>query len=65
MTEGVPLDKRFVYYVLAATGICVVPISSFCSDLHGFRATLLEEDAEKMRWMYQKLRSAIMEYLAS
>jgi aspartate/methionine/tyrosine aminotransferase len=65
MTEGVPLDKRFVYYVLAATGICVVPISSFCSDLHGFRATLLEEDPERMRWMYQKLRSAIVEYLAS
>ena len=27
-----PLDKRFVYYLLAAKGICVVPISSFCSD---------------------------------
>jgi alanine-synthesizing transaminase len=65
MVEGVPLDKRFVYYVLAATGICVVPISSFCSDLHGFRATLLEEDPKKMAWMYQKLRSAILEYLAS
>ncbi|MCL4164034.1 UNVERIFIED_CONTAM: hypothetical protein GTU68_061767, partial [Idotea baltica] len=24
-------DKRFVYYLLAAKGICVVPISSFCS----------------------------------
>ncbi len=65
MVEGVPLDKRFVYYVLAATGICVVPISSFCSDLAGFRATLLEENPEKMRWMYQKLRAAILEYLAS
>jgi alanine-synthesizing transaminase len=65
MVAGVPLDKRFVYYVLAATGICVVPISSFCSDLAGFRVTLLEENPEKMRWMYQKLRSAILEYLAS
>lgn len=65
MVEGVPLDKRFVYYVLAATGICVVPISSFCSDLNGFRATLLEEDPKKMKWMYGKLRSAIGEYLAS
>ena len=65
MIEGVPLDKRFVYYVLAATGICVVPISSFCSDLAGFRVTLLEENPEKMRWMYQKLRAAILEYLAS
>ncbi|MCL4170012.1 UNVERIFIED_CONTAM: hypothetical protein GTU68_027649, partial [Idotea baltica] len=37
-------DKRFVYYLLAAKGVCVVPISSFCSDLLGFRVTLLEED---------------------
>jgi alanine-synthesizing transaminase len=65
MVEGVPLDKRFVYYVLAATGICVVPISSFCSDLHGFRATLLEEDEKKMAFIYQRLRAAIEEYLAS
>ncbi|MEO6095051.1 MAG: pyridoxal phosphate-dependent aminotransferase [Fibrobacteria bacterium] len=65
MVEGVPLDKRFVYYVLAATGICVVPISSFCSDLHGFRATLLEEDGKKMAFIYQRLRAAIEEYLAS
>jgi alanine-synthesizing transaminase len=65
LVDGVPLDKRFVYYVLAATGICVVPISSFCSDLMGFRVTLLEEDPEKMKWMYQRLRAAIQEYLAS
>lgn len=63
LVDGVPLDKRFVYYVLAATGICVVPISSFCSDLLGFRVTLLEEDPAKMRWIYQKLRTAIQEYL--
>lgn len=65
MVQNVPLDKRFVYYVLAATGICVVPMSSFCSELMGFRATLLEEDPEKMRWMYQKLRAGILEYIAS
>lgn len=65
MVEGVPLDKRFVYYVLASTGICVVPISSFCSDLLGFRVTLLEEDQAKMEWIYQKLRAAILEYLQS
>ncbi len=65
MVQSVNLDKRFVYYVLAATGICVVPISSFCSDLMGFRVTLLEENPEKNLWVYQKLRSAITEYLAS
>lgn len=65
MVEGVPLDKRFVYYLLAATGICVVPISSFCSDLLGFRVTLLEEDPKKMEWLYARLKDAVKEYLAS
>jgi aspartate/methionine/tyrosine aminotransferase len=65
LVEGVALDKRFVYYVLAATGICVVPISSFCSDLLGFRVTLLEEDPKQQKWLYERLRSAIQEYLAS
>ena len=54
-----------MYYVLAATGICVVPISSFCSDLLGFRVTLLEENSDQMRWLYQRLKAAIEEYLAS
>jgi alanine-synthesizing transaminase len=65
MTGDIALDKRFVYYVLAATGICVVPISSFCSDLLGFRVTLLEEDPKKMEWLYARLKAAIGEYLAS
>ncbi|MFN3403203.1 MAG: pyridoxal phosphate-dependent aminotransferase [Cytophagaceae bacterium] len=63
--DDVALDKRFVYYLLAATGICVVPISSFCSDLKGFRITLLEEDEEILRKNFTKLRDAIREYLAS
>ncbi|MDZ7786080.1 MAG: pyridoxal phosphate-dependent aminotransferase [Candidatus Saccharibacteria bacterium] len=38
-------DKRFCYQLLAATGICVVPLSSgFNSSTQGFRMTLLEED---------------------
>ncbi len=65
MVENIPLDKRFVYYALAATGVCAVPISSFCSDLLGFRVTLLEEDTERMRSIYQSLRAAILEYLGS
>lgn len=65
MVEGIPLDKRFCYYLLAATGICVVPISSFCSDLLGFRVTLLEEDPKKMEWLYARLKDAVAEYLAS
>ncbi len=37
-------DKRFVYYLLAATGICVVPLTSFFTPLLGFRMTLLDKD---------------------
>ncbi|EKB47934.1 pyridoxal phosphate-dependent aminotransferase [Cecembia lonarensis] len=60
-----PLDKRFVYYLLAAAQICVVPISSFCSDLRGFRVTLLEEDEQVFRDTFQGLAEAIKSYLMS
>lgn len=60
-----PLDKRFVYYLLAAAQICVVPISSFCSDLRGFRVTLLEEDEQVFRDTFQRLAEAIKSYLMS
>ncbi|ERM82806.1 aminotransferase [Rhodonellum psychrophilum GCM71 = DSM 17998] len=62
---AMPLDKRFVYYLLAATKICVVPISSFCSDLRGFRVTLLEEDEEVFRDTFHQLSKAIQFYLQS
>lgn len=60
-----PLDKRFVYYLLSAKGVCVVPISSFCSDLQGFRVTLLEEDEKKLVETFTAIRDGIIEYLAS
>ncbi len=58
-------DKRFVYYLLAAKGICVVPISSFCSDLRGFRVTLLETDEELLRRTFTGISEAIEEYIHS
>ncbi len=61
--QGVSLDYRFVYYLLGATGICVVPISSFCSELMGFRITLLEEDEEELNKIFTSLRDAIKEYV--
>ncbi len=63
--KDMPLDKRFVYYLLAARQICVVPISSFCSDLRGFRVTLLEENEEVFRNTFEKLGIAIRQYLNS
>ena len=62
---GMDLDKRFVYYLLASTGICVVPISSFSSSLYGFRVTLLEENEELLKDVFSRLRDAITEYLKS
>jgi len=63
--EDVSLDFRFVYYLLGATGICVVPISSFCSDLRGFRVTLLEEDEELLKKTFTMLKKSIRAYLDS
>ncbi|MCU0444487.1 MAG: pyridoxal phosphate-dependent aminotransferase [Microscillaceae bacterium] len=61
--EEMPLDKRFVYYLLGAKGVCVVPISSFCSELQGFRVTLLEEDEQILYKTFTALREGIEEYL--
>jgi alanine-synthesizing transaminase len=63
--EQMPLDKRFVYYLLGSERICVVPISSFCSDLRGFRVTLLEEKEETFRDTFERLGKAIRRYLKS
>jgi aspartate/methionine/tyrosine aminotransferase len=63
--KNMHLDKRFVYYLLAAKGVCVVPISSFCSELQGFRVTLLEEDENVLAKTFASIRDGIVEYLAS
>lgn len=63
--QPIALDKRFVYYLLGAKGVCVVPISSFCSDLSGFRVTLLEENEEHLIKTFTAIRDGIVEYLAS
>jgi aspartate/methionine/tyrosine aminotransferase len=65
MTEGVEPDKRFVYYLMGATGIVVVPLTGFQCAHHGFRATLLETDDKKRAWIQKSLRDAIDEYVAS
>jgi len=62
---GVSLDKRFVYYLLGATGVCVVPLSSFATDLQGFRTTLLETNEKKIRDIFQMMANGIRQYLAS
>jgi len=61
----VSLDKRFVYYLLASTGVCVVPLSSFATNLQGFRVTLLEKDEERFTNVFKTISEGIENYLAS
>ena len=59
-------DKRFVYYLLAATGICVVPLmSGFNSTYYGFRFTVLDPDMESFKKNIETLRDATESYLSS
>jgi len=58
-------DKRFVYYLLASTGVCVVPLSSFATDLQGFRITLLEQDKERFIGIFKTIAASIKAYIES
>ncbi|MBW3538181.1 pyridoxal phosphate-dependent aminotransferase [Candidatus Parcubacteria bacterium] len=59
------LDKRFCYYLMGATGLCVVPLSGFNTELPGFRMTLLEPDEKKFQRTLNILSKAIPAYLRS
>jgi aspartate/methionine/tyrosine aminotransferase len=65
ITDGVALDKRFVYYLLGATGICVVPLTGFSCDLYGFRITLLETNEKKFEWIFTTIAEKIKTYMSS
>jgi len=65
IVQGVSPDKRFVYYLMGATGICVTPLSGFHSSLPGFRITLLQTDDAKRRDTFHRIAQAIRDYLAS
>ncbi|MCU1386453.1 MAG: pyridoxal phosphate-dependent aminotransferase, partial [Acidobacteria bacterium] len=58
-------DKRFAYYLMAAYGLCVVPLSGFNTTLQGFRMTLLEENQEVFTRTLAILAEAIPAYLQS
>ncbi|MCX7634947.1 MAG: aminotransferase, partial [Syntrophales bacterium] len=63
--QQIELDKRFVYYLLASTGICVVPLTSFFTSLQGFRMTLLEKDEEKFAEIVKTIAEKVVEYIDS
>lgn len=58
-------DKHFAYSLLANSGICVTPLSSFQSSLMGFRITLLEEDDEILHYIFKNISEAITTYCTS
>lgn len=62
---GVETDKRFVYYLLGSSGICVVPLTGFCCQKKGFRLTLLETNDEKRLWTWNTIAKSIENYIAS
>ena len=66
LTKGtIEYDKRFVYYLLAATGICVVPLTSFFTPLLGFRMTLLDKDVDEFEHVVKTIAEKITEYINS
>lgn len=65
MVKGVNSDKRFVYYLMGATGICVTPLSGFHTQLEGFRITLLRHNDEQRRQTLGRIAESIRTYIAS
>jgi aspartate/methionine/tyrosine aminotransferase len=58
-------DARFVYHLLASTGICVVPLTGFYTPRPGFRFTLLETDDAKRAWIFKTVAESVQAYLDS
>ncbi|MDC7219921.1 MAG: pyridoxal phosphate-dependent aminotransferase [Spirochaetales bacterium] len=61
--EGAPRDKQLVYNLLGGAGLCTVPLSGFCSDLPGFRVTLLENDDARRLAIWEKLKDSLSKML--
>ena len=62
--DNVQPDRKFAYYLLGAAGICVVPLTGFCSRLQGFRITLLEKDWDTYVEIVDTLAEKLEEYLS-
>ncbi len=65
VSEDIEFDKRFVYYLLGCTGICVIPLTSFFTSLPGFRMTLLDKDEENFERVVKTIAEKIVEYIES
>jgi aspartate/methionine/tyrosine aminotransferase len=65
VNDRIEHDKRFVYYLLGSTGICVVPLTSFFTPLPGFRITLLEKDEARFEATIKTIAEKIVQYIDS
>jgi aspartate/methionine/tyrosine aminotransferase len=66
LSGAITNDKRFVYYLLASKGICVVPLTSgFNSTFDGFRFTVLEQNEDVFKQTIATLKESITAYIAS
>jgi alanine-synthesizing transaminase len=63
--DNVEFDKRFVYYLLGCTGICVIPLTSFFTSVPGFRMTLLDKDEERFEFVVKTIAEKVVEYIES
>jgi aspartate/methionine/tyrosine aminotransferase len=65
VSERIEFDKRFVYYLLGSTGICVVPLTSFFTSTPGFRMTLLDRDEDQFEHVVKTIAQKTVEYIES
>ena len=65
VNEDIEFDKRFVYYLLGCTGICVIPLTSFFTTLPGFRMTLLDKDEANFEYVVKTIAERVVEYIES
>ena len=55
-------DEKFCLWLLGETGVCVVPLSGFNTDIEGFRMTLLEEDEDRFRKILTLIKKYVTNY---
>jgi aspartate/methionine/tyrosine aminotransferase len=63
LSEKDEYDKRFAYYLLASTGICVVPLTSFFTTINGFRLVLLEKNVDDFTDVLKRIVDSVNLYV--
>jgi len=64
-SQGMQPDRKFVYELIGAEQICVVPLAGFMCDLRGFRVTLLERNDETFTRVMRTIASKADEFVNS